>query len=148
MCRNIASFSDLLASAPTGTPYFYLTTLDPTAADAERNPLCSFTLSEAPLGTCGTIDPENPLCAKLTLTGRLEKVTNSTEKSLALQGLFETHAEMEQWPADHGFAVYALRVSNIFLIDFFGGPKPLTVEEYFSVVPPFDGDPKQFVRSK
>lgn len=110
--------------------------------------MCSFTLSEAPLGTCGAIDPENPLCAKLTLTGSLVRVTNSTEKGLALEGLFAKHAEMEQWPADHGFAVYALRVSSIFLIDFFGGPKPLTVEEYYSVVPPFDSRSNQQVKDQ
>lgn len=34
------------------------------------------------------------------------------------------------WPKDHNFQIFKLEIENIFLIDWFGGPKPLTVEEY------------------
>ncbi|WJX78799.1 hypothetical protein P8452_61985 [Trifolium repens] len=40
------------------------------------------------------------------------------------------HSEIKDWPSDHDFQVFKLEIENIFLIDWFGGPKPLTVEEY------------------
>lgn len=70
---NVVSYSDGVPGEGHGIPYFYLTTLDPTARDALEDERTSFTLSEFPLGTCGKIDPENPTCAKLTLTGKVLK---------------------------------------------------------------------------
>ncbi|CAN0857519.1 Protein CREG1, partial [Linum grandiflorum] len=99
--RNVASFSDGEPGKGTGVPYFYLTILDPTPTNAMKDPRSSFTISEYPLGTCGKVDPENPTCAKITLTGK-----------------------------DHDFQIYKLVIEDIFLIDRFGGPEPLTVEEY------------------
>ncbi|CAN1272579.1 Protein CREG2 [Linum perenne] len=98
---NVVSFSDGEPGKGAGVPYFYLTTLDPTARNAMKDARSSFTISEYPLGTCGKADPENPTCAKITLTGK-----------------------------GHDFQVYKLVIEDIFLIDWFGGPKPLTVEEY------------------
>lgn len=71
MYSNVVSYSDGLPGEGHGIPYFYLTTLDPTARDALADERTSFTLSEFPLGTCGKIDPENPTCAKLTLNGKV-----------------------------------------------------------------------------
>lgn len=34
------------------------------------------------------------------------------------------------WPKDHNFEIYTLEIEDIFLINFFGGPKPLTVDQY------------------
>ncbi|CAK7323869.1 unnamed protein product [Dovyalis caffra] len=53
-----------------GIPYFYMTILDPTAKNALQDQRSSFTISEYSLGTCGKKDPENPSCAKITLTGK------------------------------------------------------------------------------
>lgn len=69
VCRNVASFSDGPVGNASGTPYFYLSTLDPTPNDLERDARSSFTLSESPIGTCGAVDVENPTCARLTLSG-------------------------------------------------------------------------------
>jgi hypothetical protein len=69
-CRNIASFSDGPVGSSRGTPYFYLSKMDPTPKDIELDPRCSLSLSEAPLGTCGGLDAENPTCARLTLSGK------------------------------------------------------------------------------
>ena len=66
----MVSFSDGLPDEGRGMPYFYLTTLDPTASDALKDQRSSFTISEYPVGTCGKTDPENPTCAKITLTGK------------------------------------------------------------------------------
>lgn len=34
------------------------------------------------------------------------------------------------WPKSHKFQFFKLEIENIFLIDWFGGPKPLTPEQY------------------
>lgn len=67
---NVVSFSDGLPNEGLGIPYFYLTTLDPTARNAFKDQRSSLTISEFPIGTCGKKDPENPTCAKITLTGK------------------------------------------------------------------------------
>ncbi|XP_044506811.1 protein CREG1-like [Mangifera indica] len=68
---NVVSFSDGLPNEGSVIPYFYLTTLDPTASNALKDQRSSLTVSEYPLGTCGKRDPENPVCAKITLTGKV-----------------------------------------------------------------------------
>ncbi|CAL5047038.1 unnamed protein product [Urochloa decumbens] len=128
---NGAPFGDGVPGEGHGTPYFYLTTLDPTARDALDDERTSFTLSEFPLGTCGKIDPENPTCAKLTLTGKLKLVDlQSSEAELAKSALFSKHPEMKDWPKNHHFKIFKLEIENIFLIDWFGGPKPISPSQY------------------
>ncbi|KAK9052430.1 hypothetical protein SSX86_029059 [Deinandra increscens subsp. villosa] len=128
---NVVSFSDGLPDHGIGIPYFYLTTLDPTARYALKDHRSSFTISEYPLGTCGQTDPENPTCSKITLTGKLNEVdAKSEEAATAKKYLFTKHTEMKDWPADHDFQVFKLDIEEIFLINYFGGPKPLTVGQY------------------
>ena len=66
----MVSFSDGLPHKGSGIPYFYLTTFDPSAIDAMKDERSSFIVNEYPLGTCGKIDPENPSCARIALTGQ------------------------------------------------------------------------------
>lgn len=67
----MVSYSDGLPNEGTGIPYFYLTTLDPTARNALKDEKASFTVSEYPLGTCGKRDPMNPTCSKISLIGKV-----------------------------------------------------------------------------
>ncbi|XP_024975479.1 protein CREG1 [Cynara cardunculus var. scolymus] len=128
---NVVSFSDGLPKEGSGIPYFYLTSLDPTAQYAMKDHRSSFTISEYQLGTCGKVDPENPTCAKITLTGKLNLLDAKSEEAVtAKKSLFAKHAEMEGWPEDHSFQVYKLDIKDIFMINFYGGPKPLTVDQY------------------
>ncbi|KAE9614510.1 hypothetical protein Lal_00012124 [Lupinus albus] len=128
---NVVSFSDGLPNEGIGIPYFYLTTLDPTARNALQDERASLTVSEYSLGTCGEKDPENPTCSKITLTGKLKLVDeNSNEGKFARSALFSKHPEMKGWPKGHNFQVFKLEIEDIFLIDWYGGPKPLTVEQY------------------
>lgn len=75
LCRNVVSFSDGLPDKGRGIPYFYLTTLDPTARNALKDQRSSLTISEYAIGTCGKTDPENPSCAKITLIGKVVALT-------------------------------------------------------------------------
>ncbi|KAK6928240.1 hypothetical protein RJ641_006831 [Dillenia turbinata] len=128
---NVVSYSDGLPDEGQGIPYFYLTTLDPTAKNALKDPRASLTLSEYILGTCGKKDPMNPSCGKITLTGKLKLLeSKSKEEEFAQKVLFAKHPEMSGWPPSHNFRFFKLEIEDIFLINAFGGPKPLTVEEY------------------
>ncbi|XP_068638866.1 uncharacterized protein [Aristolochia californica] len=128
---NVVSYSDGAPGYGQGIPYFYLTTLDPTARDIKEDNRSSFAVSEFPVGTCGTLDPEEPPCARLTLTGKMKMIPNDTsEADIAEKALFSKHPAMGGWPKDHNFQFYKLDIENIFLIDWYGGPKPITVEQY------------------
>ncbi|TYI86358.1 hypothetical protein E1A91_D04G059700v1 [Gossypium mustelinum] len=63
---NVVSFSDGVVDKSTGIPYFYLTTLDPTARNALKDHRSSLTISENPLGTCGNANREPCLCKNHT----------------------------------------------------------------------------------
>ncbi|ANM61928.1 Pyridoxamine 5'-phosphate oxidase family protein [Arabidopsis thaliana] len=154
---NVVSFSDGLPEKGNGIPYFYLTTLDPTARNALKDQRASLAISESPLGTC-TRDPMNPTCSKLTLTGKVKefflidttkKLTvkcfglyliimfqllilegGSEEAEVAKKALFTKHPEMMDWPKDHDFRFFKLEIIDIFLINWYGGAKPITVDEY------------------
>ncbi|MQM11080.1 hypothetical protein Taro_043982 [Colocasia esculenta] len=131
--RHAVSFSDGLPGEGYGIPYFYLTTLDPTAVDALADERASFTVTDIPLGSCGETDPQSPTCAKLTLTGKLKLVDgNSTEGKFALAALFAKHAQMKDWPKKHKFQIFKLDIRHVFLIDWFGGAKTPTVEQYLN----------------
>lgn len=34
------------------------------------------------------------------------------------------------WPKGHNFQLFKLEIEDIFMINWFGGPKPLTVDQY------------------
>ncbi|XP_026419426.1 protein CREG1-like [Papaver somniferum] len=128
---KVVLFSDGLLDKGHGIPYFYKSSLDPTPRNAMKDARSSFAVSEFPIGTCGKKDPENPTCAKLTLTGKLKLVDiNSKEASVAKEVLFATHPEMKYWPKDHNFQIFKLEIEDIFLVNWFGGAKPITVAQY------------------
>jgi hypothetical protein len=117
----------------TGTPYFYVSSMDQSTADWSVNPLASLSLSEAMTGTCQAHgrDPEDPMCARLVMSGEMQKVVDAHELELATTALFQRHPAMESWPAGHGFFVAKLVVSDIWLIDTYGGADQVSTSDYF-----------------
>lgn len=140
-------------------PYFYGTYLDQSLLDSMENPIVSFTLSEASLSSvCGSKeslkacslesqygDPENPVCARLTVTGELKVLADETspEYTFAAMSLFERHSSMATWPKDHNWVAFKIHIQDIWLIDYFGGASIISPEEYFSVDLLAASDPKQ-----
>lgn len=49
----------------------YVSDLDQTMTDVDKNPLVSLSVSQAMYDPDGPWDPEDPRCARLTLTGTL-----------------------------------------------------------------------------
>eukprot|EP00526_Cylindrotheca_closterium_P019856 CAMPEP_0113644594 /NCGR_PEP_ID=MMETSP0017_2-20120614/23472_1 /TAXON_ID=2856 /ORGANISM="Cylindrotheca closterium" /LENGTH=231 /DNA_ID=CAMNT_0000556217 /DNA_START=15 /DNA_END=710 /DNA_ORIENTATION=- /assembly_acc=CAM_ASM_000147 len=146
---NVYSFVDGTCEKSTGTPYFYGTYMDQSYTDSLTHETVSLTLSEASLSsvcterdaftscTLGTKygDPENPVCARLTLTGKFIALTEGTEEyNFAKEAIFERHPTMEDWPDNHEWVIAKIDIEDVWLIDFFGGASILTPEEYFAAM--------------
>ena len=134
---NALSYSDgPLDELSTGRLLFYLTTMDATAQDLLHvSPNATLTLCEAQLpGGCADTDPEDPTCAKLSITGSIVVVPEE-EREAAEELLFSRHPAMRSWPAGHAFAVYELHPTTLRLLDYYGGPIDISPEEYFSADP-------------
>lgn len=124
-----------VSESSTGTPYFYASGLDQSMQDIEANNQVSLALSEVMTGTCQEAgrDPEDPMCARLTLSGTFDKVTDAEEEESALASLFQRHPAMSTWPEGHGFFVGKLSISDIWLIDEYGGASQVDVSDYNQV---------------
>jgi len=132
--NSIASVSDGPVGKSTGVPYMYVTSMDLSQRDLAEDPRASLTMTLAQSDYCRTqvLDPEDPRCAHVILTGEMVKIQNGTdEAAFAQQALFSKHPVMPSWPADHGFFFSKLHISNIIVLDYFGGAKTVTPKEYF-----------------
>ena len=114
---EVVSFSDGAKHSSTGRIFFYLME----SGDPSDTP-AALTVGEASFnGTCGfagtEVDPEDPRCAKLTLTGKLRK-SSGDDVALGKKALFARHPQMAHWPTSHGFAVCELTLGDIWMIDF------------------------------
>lgn len=122
--------------------------MDQSFTDSVENPMISFSLSEASLSSVCTNregleacrlgtkygDPENPVCARLTLTGTLVELDKDSEEyQFAEDALFERHSTMKKWPNGHEWVIAKIDIEDIWLIDWFGGATILTPDEYFAV---------------
>lgn len=77
----------------------------------------------AKCGPDGVLDPQDPRCAKLTITGVISPCETTT-KQLALDTLFTTHPQMAHWPEGHGFVPHEMKINEkngLWMIANFGG---------------------------
>jgi len=105
----------------------------------------SITISEAQLipdqfegakcGPEGDLDPEDPRCAKLTLSGKFEVVDDEETKKIGQDALFASHPAMKDWPTDHGFTMLKLNVQDLWMIANFGGGGSIPTEDYYAATP-------------
>ncbi|MGH0187831.1 UNVERIFIED_CONTAM: hypothetical protein FKN15_026899 [Acipenser sinensis] len=100
------------------------------------NPTASLAMSLAQTKYCKkqSYDPQSPLCVHIILSGSVVKV-NDTEASFAKQSLFTRHPEMVDWPSDHGWFFAKMNITQVWVLDYFGGIKTVTPEQYFSAEP-------------
>eukprot|EP00746_Dinoflagellata_sp_MGD_P019683 gnl/MRDRNA2_/MRDRNA2_145766_c0_seq1.p1 gnl/MRDRNA2_/MRDRNA2_145766_c0~~gnl/MRDRNA2_/MRDRNA2_145766_c0_seq1.p1 ORF type:complete len:300 (+),score=37.77 gnl/MRDRNA2_/MRDRNA2_145766_c0_seq1:50-901(+) len=54
---------------------------------------------------------------------------------LGKAALFKRHPQMETWPTSHNFTVYELVISDIWMIDFYGGGASITPKMYYAATP-------------
>ncbi|KAM4847161.1 protein CREG1 [Urocitellus parryii] len=131
---DVLSLSDGPPGAGSGVPYLYLSPLQLSASNLQENPQATLTMSLAQTDFCrkNGFDPQSPLCAHIILSGAVTKV-NDTEVDFAKRSLFVRHPEMQTWPSSHNWFFAKLNITNIWVLDYFGGPKIVTPEEYYNV---------------
>ncbi|XP_063226656.1 protein CREG1-like [Bacillus rossius redtenbacheri] len=135
---NTVSFSDGPPSNGSGIPYLYLTPLDMSSQDLEKDARSSLAMTLAETSYCenNAFDPEDPRCAKVVLTGKVKKLKpESSELVFAENALFTRHPAMKTWPTDHNWYFAKMKIDQIILLDYFGGPKNIPVKEYLAVSP-------------
>ncbi|NWX16253.1 CREG1 protein, partial [Aegotheles bennettii] len=98
------------------------------------NASLTVSLAQTPYCKKHKYDPQNPLCAHIIFCGSIVKVSDS-EAGLAKKALFSRHPEMESWPKDHNWFFAKFNITNIWVLDYFGGLKIVTPEEYYNVKP-------------
>ncbi|XP_004646096.1 protein CREG1 isoform X1 [Octodon degus] len=131
---DVLSLSDGPPGAGSGVPYFFLSPLQLSVHNLEENPHASLTMSLAQTDFCRKhlFDPQSPLCVHIMLSGTVTKV-NETEMDFAKHSLFTRHPEMKSWPSSHNWFFAKLNITNIWVLDYFGGAKIVTPEEYYNV---------------
>ena len=117
------SYVDGSISNSTGDLYFYDCDINTSIQDIQKNPFCSFSVTMAESGRCdvNVLDPEDPRCTRATFSGKFVEITDQEELVFAKNALFERHPQMEGWPDDHTWRVYKIELSEIFLLDIYGG---------------------------
>ncbi|XP_051982449.1 protein CREG1 [Xyrauchen texanus] len=133
---NVFSISDGPAGNGTGTPYMYLTRMEISVQDLQVNPQASLSVSLAQTGYCKHhgFDPQSPLCAHIILSGSVVEV-NGSEASDAKVSLFSRHPEMIDWPTDHNWFFAKMNISQVWVLDYFGGVKTVSPEDYYRAAP-------------
>ncbi|KAK9496740.1 hypothetical protein O3M35_013029 [Rhynocoris fuscipes] len=134
---RVFSVSDGPINNGTGVPYIYCSFFDPVVKDLMIDNRCSITVTLAEK-YCNEkqLDPEDPRCAQVVLTGRFIFIQNNTKEwEFAKKALFTRHPSMKQWPQDHHFRFGQLAINHIKVVDYFGGSKYPSVKDYFNAKP-------------
>ncbi|XP_035492904.1 protein CREG1 isoform X1 [Scophthalmus maximus] len=133
---NTLSVSDGPRGSGSGSPYLYLTRMEASVQDLQVNPAASLSMTLAQTDYCRQqgFDPQSPLCARLILSGSVLQV-NGTEAEFAKKSLFSRHPEMIDWPTDHDWFFAKFNITQVWVLDYFGGLKSVSPDEYFQVSP-------------
>lgn len=114
--------------------------MDQTFIDTDANPRVSVTVSQAMLdpndrncGPGGDGDAENPLCARLVLTGHLEQLPDGEKYQTVKKWFNERHPAIQHWPEDHGWMIVQLVMHDAWFINFFGGATVLDNDTFAKV---------------
>uniref|UniRef100_A0A1A8CIQ8 Cellular repressor of E1A-stimulated genes 1 n=2 Tax=Nothobranchius kadleci TaxID=1051664 RepID=A0A1A8CIQ8_NOTKA len=133
---NVFSVSDGPHGTSTGVPYLYLTRMEVSVQDLQVNPQASMSMSLAQTDYCRQqgFDPQSPLCAHIILSGSVLEV-NGTEADFAKKSLFTRHPEMIDWPTDHNWFFAKFNITQVWVLDYFGGVKTVSPDDYFQADP-------------
>ena len=151
---NVRSIADGVDQNSTGLPVFYLPTPDPTSIDVAADSHATLSFSEASLVErvnpksrpgmrCGGMDAEDPTCARLVLMGKLRALTEKSDIDQAMVNLGARHP-LAPWLATGGAhtggAYYTIDVDSLLMLDYYGGPAPLTLKDYLAADLPTDSN--------
>ncbi|XP_053781873.1 protein CREG2 isoform X1 [Desmodus rotundus] len=113
---NCVPISDGPLNNSTGIPFFYVTPKDSMVADLMKNPMASLLLPELEGEFCrkNIVDPEEPQCARLTLTGQMISVSPE-EVEFAKHAMFSRHPVMRKWPRQYEWFFMKMKIEHIWL---------------------------------
>lgn len=129
------SLSDGPIGQSTGVPYFYITLRDDEMQDIAKDSRVSLTLSLDQGDFCKrkTWITEDPRCPQVRLTGNFVFLPNITvESRVAERALYSRFPVMQKWPKTHGFMFAKIKIQRILLVDWVGGNKYPSVQDYFA----------------
>ncbi|XP_071798828.1 protein CREG1-like [Asterias amurensis] len=134
------SVSDGPVANSTGVPVMYHAMQSYVMQDIVKNSKVTLSFSEAVFGAeqCQPgqeSDPEFPLCARVTIMGNAAILTDPKEIAAAEKALFSRHPAMASWSKAHEFKFLKLNITNVLIIDFFGGWVTVPVDEYMKAKP-------------
>lgn len=138
---NIISVADSArGEKSTGVMYFYLTMLDYTAQDLAKDNRLTVMLSmdQDLYCTKNGIDPMEPTCARIMISGTVVKINEtSPEYQFGSSAMFSRHPAAKKWieTDGHNFFLCKLDIVQIAVLDFYGGPHYVTVEDYMAADP-------------
>ncbi|XP_071950293.1 protein CREG1-like [Antedon mediterranea] len=137
---NPNSICDGPVDNSTGVPYMYASMLDISMKDIAKNSQITLAFSEAEfnIDDCHLTknsDPESPLCSRLVMFGNVIQVSDPAELEFIKKAMFSRHPNMATWPVDHNFVFLKTKLTDIWMIDFFGGGITIDVNDYFKAKP-------------
>lgn len=145
MVNVIAVADSARGEKSTGTLYFYLTMLDYTAQDLSKDNRLTVLLSMDQDLYCSQrgVDPMEPTCARIMISGRAVKLAdNDAEFNFGKNAMFSRHPAAQKWLATHNFFLCKLEITQIAVLDWYGGPHYVTVEEYMKADPDVTAAPR------
>lgn len=132
---NLKSVSDGPVGNGSGIPYFYITPLDFTGQDLIKDSRATIMMTLAQEHHCvnKNWDLMDPRCPRVLLTGKIKAIRENSpdEMAIAKAAIFGRHPKLENLPAHHRFFFAKLKISTIAVLDDFGGPKYVTLRDYF-----------------
>mmetsp|Transcript_7898 Transcript_7898/g.11012 ORF Transcript_7898/g.11012 Transcript_7898/m.11012 type:complete len:181 (+) Transcript_7898:1-543(+) len=126
-----------------GVPYMCVSPLDQSIQDLFADARVSLSMSEAQFGNYSSClipsgDPENPPCARLSISGVFENVTDPNEWQIAKQVLTAKHPSFENFcfssdDSFHHFFLAKINIYQVWLINMYGGASFITPSQYYNV---------------
>lgn len=133
---NVNSIADSALNAKsTGHIYFLLTDLDFTGKDLKRNNSLTAMFTEDQDLSCTNSgrDTMEPTCARAIITGHIVRLNESSvEHAQADEWFSDRHPASIKWRKQHKFYFCKFEIELIALIDFYGGAKYVTVDDYYN----------------
>nr|XP_016944698.1 protein CREG1 [Drosophila suzukii]XP_036674402.1 protein CREG1 [Drosophila suzukii] len=134
---NIISIDDSDANGnSTGRIRFLLTDLDFTGPDWQKDNKVTLLFSDEQTLRCkdGGKDPMEPTCARSMISGQVQKLDPSDQSYQPAKDAFvRRHPAADNWIKAHNFYLCELEISNIFVLDFYGGPHNVKASDYYAV---------------
>ncbi|XP_059612166.1 protein CREG1 [Phlebotomus argentipes] len=136
---NVISIADSArGDKSTGRIFFYLTDLDFTGIDLKSSNRLTALFSMEQSRNCSdnNTDAMEPTCARVMVSGKARQLSkDDADYDFAKSAMFSRHPAAKKWISTHNFYLCELEISQICVLDYYGGPHYVTAEEYYKADP-------------